>query len=260
MTGTNVDSKVIFLHIPKTAGQTIHTELTRIYGKKWVSPVRVHTQAGPGIGQLPPGYKVYSGHIDWDALESVPEPRFVFTVLRDPLERIASFYFYLRRQAKDLTPSELSDPSRIGMKMALENSPDEYFFGGTPDWQRFVRDHYHSPYCSYLVTRHIRGYSHISNISQEDVVALALRSASKLSGVYSVDGLAYLEKDLKNKLNIDVNLTGTFVNADPNGKNSLRWPRLVEMVEKPETLEGLKKFAAADQELMSKLGLVPGTR
>lgn len=150
---------IVFLHIPKTAGQTIHAELGRVVGEAAVSPVRVHTQAGPGAAQFPPGYRLYSGHIDWEALETVPEPRFTFTVLRDPLERLASFYFYICREAGKLSPEELSTPARTGMRMALESSPDEYFFGGTPGWRRFVRDHYRLPYCSYLITRKIRGWS-----------------------------------------------------------------------------------------------------
>ena len=45
----------VFLHIPKTAGQAVHTELERIVGADAVSPTRVHNQHGPQTEQLPPG-------------------------------------------------------------------------------------------------------------------------------------------------------------------------------------------------------------
>lgn len=252
---TTDNTTIVFLHIPKTAGQTIHAELSRVYGPKAISPVRVHTEADPGAGQFPPGYKLYSGHIDWEALETLPEPRFVFTVLRDPLERIASFYFYLRRKAEELTPAELNSPSRVGMRMALDHGPDDYFFGGTPDWQRFIRDHYHSPYCAYLTTRRIRGYSQVARMPQEELIQRSLEAARRLDGIYAVDGLDLLEAEFKSRLNINVDLTGRFVNSAPDSREALRWPRLADMIEREETLERLHQFALADQVLMSELGL-----
>jgi len=254
----SADTTIVFLHIPKTAGQTIHSELTRVVGAKAVSPVRVHTQAGPGTEQLPPGYRLYSGHIDWEALDTLPEPRFVFTVLRDPLERIASFYFYLRRQAEGLSADELASPARTGMRMALELSPDDYFFGNeTPARRKFILDHYHSHYCAYLATRKLRGYSQVADLPRPALVKRAVVAARGLDGVYSVDGLERLEQDLKTRLDISVNLTGRFVNADPEGQETRRWPRLEALLEREQSLLGLKRFAFADQILMFRLGLGP---
>lgn len=251
-------TNIVFLHIPKTAGQTIHTELARVVGARAVSPIRVHTQAGPGKGQFPPGYRLYSGHIDWVGMEqAVPEPRFVFTVLRDPLERIASFYFYLRRQAEELSEEELALPQRAGMRMALNHGPDEYFFGGTLGWLTFVRDHYHSPYCVYLATRKIRGFLDIDGLPPQQVLDRALAAAEKLDGVYSVDRLDLLERDVKDRLGAEINVTGRYVNADPSGQTKRRWPRLEAMVEKEETLAKLMRFARLDQMLMYRLGMGP---
>lgn len=251
------DTTIVFLHIPKTAGQTIHAELSRVVGAQAVSPVRVHTEAGPGAAQLPPGYRLYSGHIDWEALETLPPPRFVFTVLRDPLERIASFYFYIRREAEALSAEELARPARTGMRMALEQSADDYFFGGPLAWRRFVRDHYHSPYCAYLATRRIRGYAQVAQLPMRDLVARALAAARGLDGVYTVDRLDRLEQDLKTRLGIEVDLTGRFVNAAPDAPEAPRWPRLEALFERPDTSARLRNFARADQMLMFRLGLGP---
>ena len=250
---------IVFLHIPKTAGQTIHSELVRAFGEKAISPVRVHTQAAQGAAQFPPGYQVYSGHIDWEALESVPQPRFVFTVLRDPLERIASFYFYLRRQAQSLSAQELANPARTGMRMILEKTADAYFMDGAPSWQKFILDHYHSPYCTYLATRRIRGFSEISGLSQEDLLARAQTGARHLDGIYSVDRLDLLETDLKARCGVDLRLTNRFVNADPEGRTRARWPKLDALLQDDSTRQQLRRFAAADQVLMARMGLVKDT-
>lgn len=254
----STDTTIVFLHIPKTAGQTIHSELARVVGAKAVSPVRVHTQAARGVAQMPPGYRLYSGHIDWEALDTLPEPRFVFTVLRDPLERIASFYFYLRRQGEGLSAEELAKPERTGMRMALEHGPDTYFFGNeTPARRKFILDHYHSHYCAYLATRRLRGYSQVADVPRGELVKRAVVAARGLNGVYGVDGLDRLEQDLKTRLGITVDLTGKFVNADPAGQETRRWPRLEAMIEKEQTVVRLKRFALADQLLMFRLGLGP---
>jgi hypothetical protein len=251
------DTTIVFLHIPKTAGQTIHSELARVVGQGAVSPVRVHTEAGPGAAQFPPGYRLYSGHIDWEALDTLPLPRFVFTVLRDPLERIASFYFYLRRQAGALSAEDLASPARTGMRMVLENSPDDYFFGGTPQWRRFIDDHYHSSYCTYLVTRHLRGYSRVADWSRRDLVAHAVEAARGLDGIYAVDGLEALERDLRERLGLQVNLANRFVNADPASRDASQWARLEPMLAHDESRMRLRRFALADQMLMFRLGLGP---
>ncbi len=245
---------IVFLHIPKTAGQTIHTALARAVGPGAVSPVRVHTQAD-AAGQMPPGYRLYSGHIDWDALETLPEPRFTFTVLRDPLERIASFYFYLRREAARLSPEELAHPERTGMRMALNCDPDDYFFGGDRGWQSFVRDHYHSAYCAYLVTRHLRGYREVADMPFEELVSRAESVARGLDGVYAVDNLAALERDLRARTGIEVSLSGSYVNAGPDGGAARRWPKLDQLIRSEETRQGLFDFARADAMLMERLGL-----
>jgi hypothetical protein len=256
-TGTGTGVTIAFLHIPKTAGQTVHNELARAIGAEAVSPVRVHTQADTGAAQFPPGYRLYSGHLDWQAIDTLPEPRFTFTVLRDPLERIASFYFFVRREAESVSAEELAKPGRRGLRMALENGPDDYFFGGTPGWRHFIRDHYHSTYCTYLVTRRMRGHSQIADLDMATLVTRAQEAARGLDGVYSVDGLDRLEHDLDHRLGIKTNLTGRFANSAPDEREISRWAKLETLIERDETREKLLDFAYADQMLLHRLGMGP---
>ncbi|MEI4474180.1 sulfotransferase family 2 domain-containing protein [Frigidibacter sp. MR17.24] len=247
--------RIVFLHIPKTAGQTIHFALARACGAQAVSPVRVHSQAAPGPAQLPPGYRVYSGHLDWEALDTVPAPRFVFTVLRDPLERIASFYFYLRREAAKLSPEELARPERTGMRMVRDCSVDAYFTGGDPGWQAFVRDHYQRTYCTYLVTRRMRGHRAVAGLSDDALLAQAVTAARALDGIYAVTDLGALERDLAARAGIRAALAGTFANAADAGQGESRWQKLSALIERDETRARLEDFARCDRRLMQALGL-----
>lgn len=245
----------VFLHIPKTAGQTIHSELSRIVGESRVSPVRVHTQAAPGTGQLPPGYDLYSGHLDWDALESLPEDRFVFTVLRDPCERIASFYFYTLKQALSLSEEELSHPHRTGMRRIRSLAADDYFFGGDAGWQRFIHDHYDNVYCTYLATRKMRGWLHLRDMSTEDRVAAAKANLDMIDRIYSTLDLSRLEADIEARTGQPISVVGNFVNAGGHTNGELRWPKLLERIESDASIRRLESFVDADEQLLFDIGL-----
>jgi acetyl esterase/lipase len=245
---------IAFLHIPKTAGQTITAEVRRVVGERAFSPVRTHAQAEPDA-QMPPGYRFYAGHIDWVDLETIPDPRFAFTVLRDPKERIASFYFYLQREAKKLSQAELATGERTNMRMVLTNSIDDYFFGGPKGWQRFIQDHYDNFYCTYLITRRIRGSEQVRDMDAATMATAAIEAAQALDGIYSVDDLSPLEADLGKVLGTPVKLVGNYRNAGPEAKQAKRWDALVALFENPENVRRLERFVEADIVLMQRLGL-----
>lgn len=243
---------VVFLHIPKTAGQTVHTELTRVIGEAQTSPVRVHTQAAPGA-QFPPGYRLYSGHLDWTDLETLPADRFTFSVLRDPYERIASFYFYLLKKAEGTDAATLQRPEHTGLRTILERSADDYFFGGNAGWRKFIRDHYDNFYCTYFATRRMRGWAEVSKLKKSELMARAMAGTKAVSAFYGMDGLARLETDLEGVLGAPVNLVGTRVNAGPQRAGTLRWPGLAARLERDDSLHRLERMAVLDAKLMGRV-------
>lgn len=243
---------IVFLHVPKTAGQTVHGELVRLVGgPAHVSPVRVHTQAGPDA-QMPPGYRLYSGHIDWVGIDSLPQDRFAFTVLRDPRERIASFYFYLRDQARQLSPADLALPCNLGKSRVLTLSADDYFFGGDAMWQTFIRDHYDNFYCSYFATRRMRGRRALDVLSPGDAVAAAAAGLAALQGVYDIGALDRLEADLALRFGTRPQLTGRFVNAGAGPRGEARWPSLLARFERDASARALARFCDLDDALMHR--------
>ena len=247
---------IVFLHIPKTAGQTVHNALVPVVGgQAYVSPIRVHSQA-PNGPQMPDGYRLYSGHLDWTELEALPDDRFVFTVLRDPRERIASFYMYIIKQAKALSADQLALPNNVGMRRALNGSADEYFMKGNPSWQRFIHDHYNNFYCTYFATRLIRGSSKIEGLSQDDLLARAQAGLTQMDGVYSTTDLGQLEIDVEIRFGKKINVIQTYHNAGSAPRGEQRWPKLLARVEKDETRDQLESFVENDDILMRKIGLI----
>lgn len=243
---------IVFLHVPKTAGQTVHGELVRLVGgPAHVSPVRVHTQAGAS-GQMPPGYRLYSGHIDWTAIDHLPPGRFAFTILRDPRERIASFYLYLREEARRLSPTELALPCNLGKCRVLSLSADDYFLGGDAMWQTFIRDHYDNFYTSYFATRRMRDRRALDVLSPGDAIAAAAAGLAGLQGVYDIGALDRLETDLAARFGTRPRLTGSFVNAGTAPRGEARWPRLLARLERDATARALAAFCDLDDALMHR--------
>lgn len=250
---------IVFLHIPKTAGQAVNEALHELVGgSAFVSPVRVHTQAAKGP-QMPPGYSLYSGHIDWTELESLPPDRFAFTVLRDPRERIASFYFYMRAEAKKLSGDDLDRPENRGKRMVLERSADDYFFGGDANWQNFVQDHYNNFYVSYLATRQVRGRKMLRGISEHACIERALAGAACLQAIYTTETLNRLEQDLGYRYHANVTIANRGVNIGQHNDGESRWTKLLTRLEQDGTATLLERWVAIDEEIFAQFSTPTGS-
>ncbi|WP_439141816.1 sulfotransferase family 2 domain-containing protein [Planktotalea sp.] len=250
-----LNAPIVFLHIPKTAGQTVHNELARAVGQRDVSPVRVHAQATSAETQLPFGYRLYSGHIDWLALDQIQKPRFVFSIFRDPRERIASFYFYLLKEAKLLSAVALEHPHNIGKKTILNQSVDDYFFGDDQSWQTFIHDHYDNFYCRYLATQKIRAGSDFSALPKRRKLRAALRNLNKIDWIYSLENLSALEDDLNALYGFDLDFSKNQTNTGDRPATELRWPRLLNALERDQSKARLESFVSLDIALMDRLEL-----
>jgi hypothetical protein len=119
--------RLVFLHIPKTAGQSIHFNLERVFGKGAIAPVRLNSDWRRHRTEDLATYQVFSGHLDWNKLDFVPEPKVTITVTRDPLQRIVSLYLFYRKQAAVLSEDELNAPARIGMRLVRRLTCEDYF-------------------------------------------------------------------------------------------------------------------------------------
>jgi hypothetical protein len=128
-----------FVHIPKTAGTTLHKVISQQYPKEKI--YIHHDTDGPPSAELAArieaqGSSVVMGHFSVGLHEFIPSLRYV-TCLRDPIARLISHYrhalhdptHYLHREAKSLTlaqyvSSGLSGELSDGMTRMLAGVPD----------------------------------------------------------------------------------------------------------------------------------------
>lgn len=102
-----IEQSIIHFHIPKTAGSTISSILSPCFtpeelfycGSNFTG--LNHFESNVYFASLPDAekvkYKFISGHVEYMLLQSFPAPHFSFTIIRNPLDRMISMYYYILR-------------------------------------------------------------------------------------------------------------------------------------------------------------------
>lgn len=96
------DEAVIFLHVPKTAGTTLNRlieweyPVLQMYS---VDPV-LFTWSSNHLRKLPAnrlrGIRMFKGHMLFGLHEILPQPATYITVLREPVDRVLSAFYFMR--------------------------------------------------------------------------------------------------------------------------------------------------------------------
>lgn len=106
---------IILAHMPKAAGISLNTIMKKQYGIKRVlevdptKPRKAYLDAVDMSIWTALRLRAISGHIIWDIHEWLPKPYVYMTVLRDPVERVLSFYSYVRASFEHRLHNEMID-------------------------------------------------------------------------------------------------------------------------------------------------------
>ncbi len=98
------DPFLIFVHIQKTGGMTLQRMLRARYGPSvWSRAItRLKRQSLEGLpiqdaaGRLPASRRYFAGHFGYGVHTLLPSPSTYITVLREPIDRLVSLYYYSR--------------------------------------------------------------------------------------------------------------------------------------------------------------------
>jgi hypothetical protein len=109
------EQAVIFLHIPKTAGTTLHRIIERHYRPEHRYSVGFsEDESVTELAQLSEErraqIRMLRGHFGFGVHRYLPGPSSYITVLRDPVERVVSYYYYIRRMPHHYLHDRITSP------------------------------------------------------------------------------------------------------------------------------------------------------
>ncbi len=168
-------NRLVFLHIPKCGGTSFHEILVQRFSSAEVCPERLSF-----LDRIPEhligSYRLYSGHYFIDQIERIPEPKVVFSWLRDPVKRLLSLYYFFRSHGWE----HIENCERLGFdspRLAKELNLLAYL--RRPDWT--VRQYVHN-----AITRHLIGLNYIGQdgrllVSSDEAFAIATTNLRRLA-------------------------------------------------------------------------------
>jgi hypothetical protein len=131
MKGDQIQSErtVIFVHIPKTAGMTMNYIISQnlpqastytIWKDGTVEDFK--NLGNPRKSQI----RLLQGHVGFGVHKFLPGPCTYFTLLRHPIERVISYYYFSRRTPKhayydQVNTKSLLDYINLGLDMSVDN-------------------------------------------------------------------------------------------------------------------------------------------
>ncbi|HEY1408660.1 MAG TPA: sulfotransferase family 2 domain-containing protein [Promineifilum sp.] len=121
-----IDEAIVFYHIPKSAGTTLNRVIRRNYR------LEDRVECGPNTQAFIADFKTWSperlakirflqGHFPFGLHEILPQRARCFTLLRDPVERVISYYFHALRE-----PAHYLHKYLVGNNWSLKDLLDSH--------------------------------------------------------------------------------------------------------------------------------------
>lgn len=110
--------KLVFLHLPKTGGTSLHRTIAAAFAPGESCPERfgeLHRYSSEELAR----YRFFSSHYDFDEIARIPGPKFVFTVLRAPKERVLSLHRFWRRHSAEFVETHAPAGPRFARERGL---------------------------------------------------------------------------------------------------------------------------------------------
>jgi hypothetical protein len=123
---------LIFIHIPKTAGQTIHLIMDRQFASGEIYEVKKDIQASyrnfiDMDSTERARYRAIKGHVPYGVHEYIEGPYAYFTFLREPVARTISHYHFLKNKTNHPLASKLREEG-MTLDQSIELELDKMLF------------------------------------------------------------------------------------------------------------------------------------
>lgn len=145
--------------------------------------------------------KLFSGHLDLSILKNLGHFDETFKILRKPMERILSFYYYLRKEALRKNAEAPAIDIPLGLKLVKESSLKDYFNNKDRSVAMSINNHYNNFYSYYIAGGSYNGYQQLSktNLTERELLSMARMNSSLISNIYFIDNLGHLSLGMFDK-------------------------------------------------------------
>ena len=248
--------KLCFLHIPKTAGQSVFNFLASSFPNENVCPYRTESEYRKTGGYEE--YIVHSGHIDWTTLEKMSGEKIYFTVLRKPIDRILSFYFYLLREARKLDKKELELPENTGMNAIISLTPDEYFCDSGGELRQFIDDHFDNFYTYYFAGKKYNSRRKMRELDNAFLIKKAMANLiNEVHGIYTINNWQEVTDLINSEFEINTSATHEYkVNVGDGLDTKARLKYLGELGATQKTYDRLNDMVLMDDILYDSISRI----
>jgi sulfotransferase famil protein len=111
--------KCVFVHLPKTAGSSFRMAVRKTLGEGAVCPDFIATRLTEADAARLDRFPVISGHISMADVKRYFPDRMILTILRDPIDRCLSWYYFARKKSTRAFASDFVEAKR--------NSIEDFF-------------------------------------------------------------------------------------------------------------------------------------
>jgi len=111
--------KLVFLHHPKTGGTTLHNILVKTFSKEEICPERFNGLRHYAAGELA-RYRYFSGHFDLPSVKLIPGRKKTITMLREPVARLISLYYFQRAHKPEVVESNGLELARLANTFTMK--------------------------------------------------------------------------------------------------------------------------------------------
>lgn len=110
--------RVVFLHLPRTGGTTLHRLLVGHFEPNEVCPERFNFLGRHSKEELS-RYRYFSGHFDQHTTNYIPAPVRIISLFRRPADRILSLYYFWRSHTREFIETANLGGPRIAKSLGL---------------------------------------------------------------------------------------------------------------------------------------------
>lgn len=111
-------SRLVFMHIPKTGGTSLHNILVNQFERHQVCPERFNHLQRWTTSDLAK-FRLFSGHFDMAGINLIPGDKRIIALFREPKARILSLYYFWRAHKESVVENGNLHGPRLARRLHL---------------------------------------------------------------------------------------------------------------------------------------------